>query len=155
MDLSDSDAEALVAALQNKRRSGSDDLELITWLSNKYRIGQSESRPLYDDFYRGFQQGADSVMPVIEGKAAEPVGPTGGSAVYRAAYRLGQGSFAGEYARSLARRRPRGCLVVVALVFLLLSVPVGALANRQGGDGLRAASGGTSYRVYIEAEKKN
>jgi hypothetical protein len=120
MDLSDAEAEALVAALQEKRRSGADDLELITWLSNEYRIGQCESRPLYDDFYRGFQQGADSVIPVIDGKAAEPTGPAGGSAVYRAAYRLGQGSFTAAYARSLDRRPRRGCLGAACL---LIGVP--------------------------------
>lgn len=130
MDLSDSDAEALVTTLQDKRRSGANDLELITWLSNKYRIGQSESRPLYDDFYRGFQQGADSVIPVIDGRAAEPAGPTVGNSVYRAAYRLGQWSFTEEYARSIARHQPRGCLGLVGLVFLLLFVPIGALVFR-------------------------
>jgi GNAT superfamily N-acetyltransferase len=122
MDLSESDAQALVTTLQDQRVAGSDDLELITWLSNKFRVGKSESRQLHDDFYRGFQHGADSVMPVIDGKTAEPAGPASGSAVYRAAYHLGQKSFTGEFARSLERNRPRGCLPAMCLLFLFLLV---------------------------------
>ena len=121
MQVTQSDADALVSDLQHKRCSGADDLELITWLSNRFRIGKSESRSLYDDFYRGFQQGADSVIPVIDGKAAEPDGPVGGSTVYRSAYHLGQRSFSDQYARSLERHRPRGCFNEAArLSFLLL-----------------------------------
>ncbi len=120
MNLSDTDAEAVVSTLYEKRCSGSDDLDLITWLSNKYRIGKSESRMLHDDFYRGFQQGADSVIPVIDGKATEPAEPIHGSTVYIAAYRLGQRSFTDEFARALDRHQPRGCLPVLCFLFLLL-----------------------------------
>jgi hypothetical protein len=117
VELSESEARELVRTLQNKRCAGSDDLELMTWLSNRFRIGQKKSRPMYDDFYRGFQHGADSVLQVIDGKATEAIAPGGGSAIYRAAYELGQQCFSAEYARSLERHKPRGCLPLLCLGF--------------------------------------
>ena len=121
MNLTVADAEELVSELHAKRCSGADDLELITWLCNRFRIPKSESRALYDDFIIGFQRGADSVIPFIDGKVDEPVGPDSEGTIFCAAYCLGQRSFTEEFARSLKRNRPRGCLR--SLLFgILLSI---------------------------------
>ncbi len=75
MELSDTEAQGLVTTLQQKRCAGDDDLSLITWLSNRFRIGKYEARVLHDSFYRGFQKGADSVIELIDGKTDEPSPP--------------------------------------------------------------------------------
>jgi hypothetical protein len=122
MQLSDAEADDLVRELQAKRCGGDDDSTLITWLSNRFRIGKNDARALHDSFYRGFQDGADSVVEVIDRKADEPRAPSSADTLYCAAYRLGQTSFAREYDQSLRRHQPRGCLSVIVLCVVMVAL---------------------------------
>jgi hypothetical protein len=129
MDLSQSDADALVLELRDRRVSGADDLELTTWLSNRYRVGKPASRSLYDDFIRGFQQGADSVIAFLDGKVPEPAEAASGSTVYRAAYCLGQRSFSEEFVRSLERHRPRLVSRTISAENSVVRIVLGVIAG--------------------------
>jgi len=61
-ELTTDEARELVADLQQRRCGGDDDLTLITYLCNRYRIGKNDARQIYESFYRGFQHGADGVL---------------------------------------------------------------------------------------------
>ena len=58
------EAHELVTDLQQRRCSGDDDLALITYLCNRYRISKNDARAIYDSFYCGFQHGADAVLDI-------------------------------------------------------------------------------------------
>jgi hypothetical protein len=111
MQQTDPEAAALVDELQRRRVAGSDDLDLITYLCNRYRIAKPTARDLYDCFYHGFRDGADSNFDstkTLEAGAAR--GP-----VYHHAFLLGRVSFQRERAKRMAGTRRAGCVGVPVL----------------------------------------
>jgi hypothetical protein len=122
MNLSDSQAQELAATLQQKRCTGSDDVALVTWLSNHFRIGKNESRALYDTFYTAFQKGADAAMAFIDGKTDQPQLPASADSLYRAAYRVGYDSFTAEFENARRRHRPSGCLTTLLILTAIITL---------------------------------
>jgi hypothetical protein len=110
MQLTEPEAAALVDELQRRRVAGSDDLNL-TYLCIRYRIGKPAAGDLYDRFYHGFRDGADSNFgstKTLEAGAAR--GP-----VYHHAFLLGRVSFQREMAKRIAGTRRAGCVGVLVL----------------------------------------
>jgi hypothetical protein len=139
MQLSDEEARQLSNELQDKRIAGEDDLALVTFISNRYRINKNDARAIYDNFDRGFKEGANAAMNADKTGGAEADPPINTDSVFRAAWRVGSRCFkldlATARARKAERKEPTG-LQVAGFIFFVVFCGLPALEMTGFGFGI-------------------
>jgi hypothetical protein len=81
--LTPEDARDLATELQARRRHGEAGDDLVTYISNRYRVKKNEARVAYESYCRGWQHGISSVV-----SENQPLAGPSDEPLYRAAFEL-------------------------------------------------------------------